>query len=427
VGGVVDAVRPPLAWRWSYVAFRYADGATSALIPLAVVLHYGLPLWVLAVTTACMNLVGVPATFLWASVVDRVRRRRRIVVGGFAVAGSALVLLAFLPTFPLYLAGAMLFTMFGVATSPAASTLALQGVPKERWALATSSLSRRTGLSFLAGMATSIAVGLSLQTTPFAALFAASAVMCLSAAVIALRTLPPAAPATAPAFDAGVAAAGQRLFDRPVFFPGRIRHRPTLEGVRTGLREQRLWPLGVVLTFMGSVAFFTSYPGVLANELGLAAGVVLLCQAPSHIVTPFAYPWAARMGQRVGKSDAVARGALLRLVGIPGLALSIVLLGDTSIPLLVVFHAVMGFSFSLIQVNTPLILADIHPGGKGQGVGLYHAALGAGTLTGSVVAFVLLRLFDYWVSYVFAGAMTLVGVLCLLAARRGSSGLTTTP
>src|SRR5688572_27337430 len=60
----------PTSWRWSYVAFRFGDGASHALIALAVVLHYDLPIWVLAVTTACMNLVGVPATFLWGTVID---------------------------------------------------------------------------------------------------------------------------------------------------------------------------------------------------------------------------------------------------------------------------------------------------------------------------------------------------------------------
>lgn len=402
------------------MAFRFADGATSALVPLAVVLHYGLPLWVLAVTTACMNLVGVPATFLWASVVDRSRHRRRVVVGGFTMAGLALVLLATFPAFPLYVAGAMLFTMFGVATSPAASTLALQGVPKHEWANATSSLSRRTGLAFLTGMIATIVLGLTLAATPFQAMFAAGAIMCAGAALIAWRTVPVAfAEPPAASYDAGVAAAGQRQFDRPVFFPGRLRHRPTAFGLREGLRQHRLWPLGVVLTFMGSVAFFTSYPGVLANELGLAAGIVLVCQAPSHIVTPFVYPWAARLGSRHGKARVVSWGAILRIVGIPGLTLSILFIGAAAVPLLLLFHALMGLSFSLIQVNTPILLAELHPGGKGQGVGLYHASLGVGTLSGSVAAFLLLRAFDYWVSYVFSATMTAVGLLCLMAARRG--------
>lgn len=407
---------PDTSWRWSYVAFRLGDGATGALIPLAVVLHYGLPLWVLAVTTACMNLVGVPASFLWGSVIDRSKHARRIVVLGFVAAAVAMAVLAVLPPFPFYVLGAMAYTMFGVATSPAASILALRGVEREHWARATTSLSRRTGLAYLTGMVTTITVGLLLDDPPMQALFIAAAVAAAVGGLVAWRTLP-ADFDSREGFASDVTAAGQRLFDRPVFMPGRIRHKPTWAGVRAGLRSDRLWPTGIVLTFMGSICFFTSYPGVLV-ELGLTAGIVLLCQAPSHIVTPFAYPLAGRLGAQHGKSRMIATGALLRLVGVPGLCLAIVLLQTNAVPLLLAFHALMGFSFSLLQVNGPLLLAEIHPGGKGQGVGLHHAAIGAGTLFGSIVAFILLRVADYWVSYVAATAFTFVGVTCLVAAHR---------
>lgn len=416
VGVAVRVPGPTTAWRWSYVAFRLGDGASSALIPLAVVLEYGLPLWVLAVTTACMNLVGVPASFLWGSAMDRSGRRRRIVVGGFAAAAVAMLVLATFPPFVFYVLAAMAYTVFGVATSPAASILALQGIEREQWARATTSLSRRTGLAYLAGMVTTIAVGLLLDQPPMRALFVAAAVAAALGGLVAWRTIP-ATFAGGVTFASDVTAAGQRLFDRPVFMPGRMRHKPTWAGIRTGLRSHRLLPVGIVLTFMGSVCFFTSYPGVLV-ELGLTAGIVLLCQAPSHIVTPFAYPWAGRLGAKKGKSRMIAAGALLRLLGVPGLCLAILILRADAVPLLLVFHALMGLSFSLLQVNGPLLLAEVHPGGKGQGVGLHHAAVGAGTLLGSVLAFVLLRIADYWVSYIAAMVVTLVGVSFLVLSNR---------
>ncbi len=420
--------KPKAAWRWPYVAFRLGDGATNALIALAVVLHYGLPLWVLALTTTCMNLVAVPATFLWGTLMERARHRRRIVVLGFAVASGAMALLATFPAFPLYVLGAMAYTMFGVATSPAASILALQGVAKEDWSKATTSLSRRTGLAFLTGMAVSVVLGLSLEEPPFRAVFAASATTAALAALLAARTIPAALPGPAPGFVPGQVSADQRLFERPVYMPGRLRDSPTWAGLKGALGSHRLWPLGLTLTFTGSVCFFTSYPGVLHNELGLAAGIVLVCQAPSHIVTPFAYPWAGRLGTRTGRSRTVAEGAVLRLVGLPALCVSILVFGASSVPILIAAHAVMGFSFSMIQVNSPLLLAEVHPGGKGQAVGLHHASVGAGTLLGSVAAFVLLRAFPaYWVSYAFAMAMTVVGVSCLVVAHRRHERAMTPP
>lgn len=419
----MDPFPPPrphaTAWRWSYVAFRFGDGATNALISLAVVLHYGLPVWVLALTTTCMNLAAVPATFLWGTIMDRAQHRRRIVVLGFAAAAGAMAVLATFPAFPVYVVAAMAYTTFGVATSPAASTLALQGVPREDWSKATTSVSRRTGLAFLSGLIISVILGLALPEPPFRAVFAAAAVMATVAALVAARTIPVALPSADRRFAADVIAAGPRLFERPVFMPTRgIRDTLTWAGLKGALGTHRLWPLGLMLTFTGSVCFFTSYPGILHNDLGLAAGLVLVCQAPSHVVTPFAYPWAGRLGTRTGRSRTVAEGAVLRLVGIPALCVSILVFGAASVPILIVAHAIMGFSFSLIQVNSPLLLAEIHPGGKGQAVGLHHAAVGAGTLLGSLACFILLRSFDYWVSYAFAVAMTVVGVACMVAAHR---------
>ena len=121
-------------------------------------------------------------------------------------------------------------------------------------------------------------------------------------------------------------------------------------------------------------------------------------------------------------------GAVLRLVGIPGLVGGILVFGAQAVPILLVCHAIMGVSFSLIQVNLPLLQAEVHPGGKGEAVGLYHAALGTGTLLGSAASFVLLRAFPaYWVSYAFAVGMTVVGVSCLVAAHRKHERDTTPP
>ena len=361
--------RPPRApglrrprWSWAYVAFRLGDGASSALIPLAVVLHYDLPLWALALTTAAMNLASVPATFLWGTLVDRGVDRRPLVVGGFAVASLAMVLLATLPSFPLFVVGGVLYTVFGVATSPAASTMVLQGVERRRWSLATSTLSRRTGFSFLTGMVVSVILGLT-HVLDIAAMFAATATSSAMAALIAWRTVAALRLPHEPGFDPAVVRAGARVFERTVWMPGRLRHPPSFGGVSRVLRDPaRLWPLGYAVTFMGSVSFFTSFPGVLANELGIAAGLVLLAQAPSHIVTPIAYPWAARHGLRIGESTAILRGSFLRTAAVPVMCLLIVVAGASSLPVLLVLHAVMGLSFSLIQVNGPILLAHLHPG-----------------------------------------------------------------
>lgn len=400
------------------MCFRFADGATSSLIPLAVVLHYEMPLWALAVTTAAMNLAGVPAAFLWAKAMEGLGDRRSKVVAGYAVAATGLVLLAFLPSFPLFLLGAILYTAFGVATGPASSTVLLELTPRAEWSSATGRLSRLTGFSFLIGMGTVVAIGLT-RGIHFHAVFAAAAVFALGAAVVASRTFPRTDRPAPADYDAGVVRAAQRWFERAVYFPGRLRHLPTLAGLRASLRgPHSLWPLGYALTFTGSVCFFTSYPGVLSGNLGLAAGVVLLCQTPSHIMTPLSYPAAGRFGARHGLARGVMAGSLVRTVALPLLCLSIVTVGAAAVPVIVVLHGLMGLSFALLQVNGPVLLAEQHPKGRAQGVGTYHAAVGFGTLCGSGLAYIILSVAPYQASYIAALAFALAGAFKLAAARK---------
>jgi predicted MFS family arabinose efflux permease len=250
------------------------------------------------------------------------------------------------------------------------------------------------------------------------------------AAVLAANTVPPYQPPLPHevGYDARLIQASQRRFERAVFFPGRIRNWPRLRDLRAMTQSQhRLWALGYAFTFMGSVCFFSSYPGILTNQLGLAAGLALLAQAPSNIVTPLSYPWAARRGSRIGESNGVMEGAVLRTFTLPIFCLAVVLLGAQGFLLLLVLHGVMGLSFALILVNGPVILAGLHPGGRGQGVGTYHAAVGVGTLLGSLSAFLLLRTLDYRWSYLFATLIAIVGGLLIKAAHRKSANLRQAP
>lgn len=438
------------AWTWAYVTFRLGDGLSSALIPLAVVLHYHMPVWVLALTTAGQNLVSVPATFLWGALMDRGIRRRPLVVLGFTVSSLAMLVLATLPDYWLFVLASVCYTAFGVATSPAASTMVLQKVPRARWGRTTGTLSRRTGLAYLTGMAASILIAMPgdywrrvgdvgnaladagiVGFPHFSANFAVAAVLSASAAFAAARLVPPWQPPLPheAGFDVRLIQASERRFERPVFFLGRMRHRPTLQGIRNALTPQhRLWPLGYALTFMGSVCFFSSYTGILADQLLLPAGLVLLAQFPSNLVTPVAYPHAGRWGARVGEARGVLAGAYLRTAALPLLCLTVGFWGTGGYVAILLLHGLMGLSFALIQVNGPVLLAEAHPGGRGQGVGTYHAAVGTGTLLGALSAFVLLRVADYRWSYVFAAAVAALGCLMLaVAARRSPQSPRTDP
>jgi MFS family permease len=406
--------------------FRFADGLTHALFPLSVMTVYGLPIWAVAATSAVMNLAGVPAAFFWTRAMERGPGRRRAAVAGFGVAAVALLALAFQPPFPVFLLVAVLFTVFGIATAPAAGALVLEGLPRRRWAGATASLSRLTGYAYLVGTSIAVVLGLA-GWLDLPVVFAAAAGTSLMAALLAHRTirpyheLYPGEKTQRSAVDQGVVVAGQRRFERAVFFPGRLFHRPTGSGIRQAL-QGRMGPflVAILLLFFGTTMFLVGYPAILKDSLQLSDGLVLLAMAPATFMTPVVYRTAGFYGEKRGMGHGITVGGSLRALAVPAMCAVAMLVGAdlawVGFVLFVLLPALLGVSFAFMQVNGPCIAATLHPDGHGEGVGTWHAAVSIGIVTGSVLATLLLWFVPVWITYLFATAATLAGAILIVGA-----------
>ncbi len=376
------------------MAFRFSDGMSHALIPLAALLIYDLPIWAVAATSAAMNLVGVPAASLWGRIMERGRGRRRLAIAGFSTAAVGMGVMAAQPPFLGFLFGAMMWTAFGIATAPAASVLVLEGVPRRQWARATGRLSRHTGYAYLVGALLTTGFGLA-QLLNLRIIMVVAALISVGAGLAALKTIRRAGPdyeAPSARYDEESMKQAQRRFERPVFLPARLRHRLRMS-VETRQAPANLWLAAIVLLFAGSSAFFAAYPGLLLDRTGLAAGMVLLAQLPSHVATPMSYPWAGRLGEAQGEVSVIGLGLRMRLLAIPLLAAGTLygaFLGGWVLALLIPLHALVGVGFAFFQINTPCVLAHLHEPRRGAGVGAFHAATATGTLVGSTLAFLLL-------------------------------------
>lgn len=397
------------AWRWAYVLFRFGDGLGHAFLLLLPVTHYGLPAWGSAATAAAMNLAAVPATVWWGRILERSRARRRLATMGFAASGLCMVLAALLPDFPLFLLGAALYAAFGTAAAPAAGVLLLEGLPRSGWAPATASYSRMTGIAYLSGTAAAIVFGFSGDLDPRGLLLVVAGVS-VAAAVVAWRVIVPAAhaPAASTQFDEASMKAGQRRFDRAVFLPARLRNVPRLPLRLPSGTAGRL-AFGLFLVSSAAVLFFSSYPGVLVGVLGLATGPALLAQAPAHLATPLTYGAVRAAMARHGDQRVLMWATGARALVFAGLAVTVLALGSGGYLLLLLLHAGAGVTFAFMQVAGPCLMAEHHPRGHGTGVGLFHAAMGTGTLVGSAAAFVLLSLAPLAVSYVAVGVLLVWG------------------
>ncbi len=396
------------AWHWAYVAFRFADGLSHGLIALAVLDRFHQPIWVVAAVAAAMNLAGVPASFLWAKRMQDGQGRRRATLLGFSASAAALAVLAWDGHFLLFVMAAVTYTAAGTSSAPASSTLLMEQVERSKWGRATASMSRRTGFAYLGGVI--VTLGAATIGLPLQAMLLAAAGVVVVAIFVAARTIVPFAQLDAPVrrrFDLRVAMMGQRRFERAVWFPSRMFYRPTTAMLRRFGRKPDRLLAGVMLLFMASVVFFSSYPGVLREHLGFAPAMVLLAQFPANLATPLVYPLAGRVTD-TDHGRGLRIGALVRLVALPALCL-VLLLGLPLVAILVV-HAAMGVGFAFVQTSGPLICAD-RAATRAEGVGLYHAAVAGGTLLGSLTAAAVVGFAGITVSYMLSAVLAVLGTL----------------
>lgn len=406
-------------WHWAYTGFRLADGATHALIPLLPLLRFGAPAWSVPATIAAMNLAAVPASFFWAAAMERHAGvgRRRLAVAGFGIAALALAIMSWADQLGIFLAAAVLFAAFGVATGPAASVLVLESVSAASWSEMTARMSRTTGIAYLLGVivvtAWGLAGGLRLDV-----MLLVGAVLSLGASVWAAKTI--AASEGPQRRTEPEIRPTPRRFERPNWFPMRLRFAPSLRGLRLANGHPLRLLVAVFLLFVGSTILFAAYPGILRGELGLGVGLILLAQAPSQFVTPFSVRGAARLGLRHGELSAIGTGIGLRFLSLLGLVAGLLWAGPHAIWLLLAAHALMGLGFAVVQVNGACLLARVHRGGRGQGIGSYHAAVGFGSLIGSVLAFVLLASVPVVALYTSAVAVAAAGSFVFWSVARSN-------
>ncbi len=404
---------PP--WHRAYALFRIADGATAALIPLTAVTSYGLPAWGAAMVVVAMNLAGVPASYMWGTIMESGRGRRRLATAGFALAGIALVALATFPPWPLYLLAAAVFTAFGGATASAAGRLILEGQGRADWGTMTSRLNLVMSSSYMIGLFGVIAWSF-LGELLAPGVFVGAAVLCVAAALVAWKTIMPFVPKHVSEWDPQPQE--QLRMERPVWSPLRLRAR--MRFPRTPGPHRKL-ALGVAIAFLGTTTFNSSFSGVLAADLGLSVALVLLAQVPSHLSIPIGYKMALPLLRRSGELPVARWGLLVRVVTVPAMACTILWWRPEFYPLLLALGLVMGVTFAMVQATLPCITAAAHPRSAGRGLGAYHGAVALGVLTGSGSAALVLRVAPLAASYAVSALGMVVGTAIILSALRSEA------
>ncbi len=116
----------------------------------------------------------------------------------------------------------------------------------------------------------------------------------------------------------------------------------------------------------------------------------------------------------------LATAALARTAIYPGCAVAVLLFGagsSATIVLLLALNAAAGATWAYINVGGSLLAARIAPAhAKGQVMGVYNAAIGAGAIAGSLIGGLLAQHISFLLVFASASGVILAGVAVIVKA-----------
>ena len=416
-------------WFYAYIPVNIANGATSPLIPLymvialhASVLEVGLVFFVTA-------LAAVPGSVVWGRLSDRLRKRRVFVLIGLASFGITLPVMALTDSLLVYLAANAALGFLQAAGAATSSVLIMESFAERDWAREIGKFAQVSGVAFVAGLVAGACwfaafPGLGGDHSALVLMFFFAAAMSLVSTAVGAISIKEGGRHVDRAHAVEVLAhLGHSILERrrAMFF--RVTHLPTfsLRGLRDHARGPTLaYCVGVFLLFTGFLVFNAPLPVFLLTDAGLAQSLIFWVYVANSSVAAALYLPAGRRCESASPRRLLAAGSLARTVIYPACAAAVLLFGAGSAPtivLLIALNAAAGASWAYINVSGSVLAARIAPPeAKAQVMGIYNAAIGAGSIAGSLIGGLLARQFSYFAVFSAASLVILVGVAVIVRA-----------
>jgi predicted MFS family arabinose efflux permease len=206
---------------------------------------------------------------------------------------------------------------------------------------------------------------------------------------------------------------GHSILERRRALFTRVTHLPSLS--LKGMREHARGPTaaycaGIFLLFTGFLVFNAPLPVFLLQEAGLH----------QSLIAAALYLPAGRRCESASPRRLLTTAALARTLIYPGCAAAVLLFGAGSGPtllLLLALNAAAGATWAYINVGGSVVAARIAPAeSKAAVMGLYNAAIGAGSIAGSLLGGLFAQHVSYLAVFASASVVILAGVVVIVRA-----------
>lgn len=415
--------RPPRAPRWFYafVPANIANGASSPIIPLYLILVLHASVLDVGLVFFVSSLAAVPGAVFWGRLSDKLQRRRAFVIIGLVSFAFTLPLMAFTSSVAVYLAANAALGFLQAAGAATSSVLIMEHFKAEEWPRQIGRFAEVSGVAFVGGLAFGAfwflwVPGLTGETFALQLMFALCAGLSAASGLLgALSIREGHRPVDRAAAVDALAHLGHSIVEKRRFILGRLNHLPSFS--LAALSKHARGPIGaysagIFLLFTGFLVFNAPLPVFLLQDAGLSQAIIFWVYLSNSALAAALYLTAGRRCEKGSPSSFLVAASGVRIAAYPAFALALLVFppGSTALILaLLALNALAGASWAFINVGGSVVASRLAPPeAKGQVMGLYNAAIGAGAIAGSLLGGLFAQHMPYL--QVFAAASLFVAL-----------------
>jgi MFS family permease len=376
------------------------------------------------------SLTAVPGAILWGKLSDRLHRRRPFVLIGLVSFALTLPIMAATRDLYVYLAANALLGLLQASAAATSSVLIMESFHPRQWPEQIGRFARVSGIAFVGGLLLGAAwFGLAPSVLgpmlALDALFLIGAALSAVSVVVGMFTIKEGHHRVdrQAAIDA-LAHLGHSIIEKRHGYLVRFTHISSLSF--SGMRGQMCQPvgrfcLGIFLLFTGFLIFNAPLPVFLLREAGLAQDLIFWVYIANSTLAAALYVYAGKRCRDRSPRRALLAASWSRVLVYPMFAVAVLSLGPGSpwaLIALLVLNAAAGASWAFINVASSVVAAQLaRPESKGQAMGLYNAAIGAGAIAGALLGGALAANLPYLEVFLAASVVIAAGAVTVATVR----------
>ncbi|MDG6900832.1 MAG: hypothetical protein JRM80_02590 [Nitrososphaerota archaeon] len=406
-------------WIYSTLPISVATGPLGTMVQLFLIQLNGQALGTIygGLASAIYNGISIPAALFWGVTIDRLHKRKGLIVLSYALVAIALVSFYFDRSTEGTIARYSVISFVSLASATPLNLLIMETEHKGRWAGAFAKLSLVSSLGNVFGLLASV-VWTGLLPSDLVLLFVPMGALSVTSSALAMIMIPEpefvfereTVAGRRPSFFS-------RLLANPVFFvtiPTLSDFRRAFRGIRSSMtRGVPLFYISTILFYLSSGLFNTSFVPAM-NFFSMPEAQIFTIGLLGMIAQTLSFHWVRRSIQGRSLIATSIQGLLLRGWMYVGLGVTAIAVSGPLfvVPALVLYPFAGGLAFAIYYTSAnTMMFTSVQSKSAGAALGVYSAVVGIAAMAGSFASGFISVYSGYSTTFIVAGLMLFAAVV----------------